>query len=219
MRGASAVARHYTERMFDRLASHPLPILALLLVAGAGGCASTDLPTSGILGDYSGFKARDDSLLVDAVAKPAELRHYTKIMLDPVLVYLHPDVKADEVKPADQRTVKMLLKQTLLDELSRYYEVTTSPLAKGPDVMEIRVALTNARKPKRTDAGVDLGSATIEVEVVDSITGERLVAAVSQKGAMRFSETREERLAEVERIFQEWSVALRVWIDEATGRQ
>jgi len=204
--------------MIDRLATQPFPILALLLVAGAGACTSTDLPTSGILGDYSDFERRGDTLLVDEAAEPGELRRYTKIMLDPVLIYLHPDVQADEVRPADQRTIKMLLKQTLLEELSRHYEVTTSPLAKGPNVMKIRAALTNARRPKRTDEGVDLGSATIEVEVVDSVTGKRLVAAVSQKGAERFAETREERRAEVERIFREWAVALREWIDEATGR-
>jgi hypothetical protein len=204
--------------MLDRIPTQAFPILAFL-VAGAGGCASTDLPTSGILGDYSNFKARGDALLVEVVAEPEDLKRYKRIMLDPVLVYLHPDVKADEVMPADQRTVKMLLKAALLEELGRHYDVTTSPLAKGPDVMEIRAALTNASKPKRTDEGVDLGSATIEVEVVDSLTGERLIAAVSQKGATRFTETREERRAEVERIFREWAVALRVWIDEATGRQ
>ena len=83
----------------------------------------------------------------------------------------------------------------------------------------IRSASAPVHLTKRIDGGVDLGSATIEVEIVDSISRKRLVAAVSQKGAEHFAETPEERREEVERIFREWAVALRVWIDEATGRQ
>jgi hypothetical protein len=88
----------------------------------------------------------------------------------------------------------------LLDELSKKFTIAKTP---GPGVLRLRAALTQAKGAKvamkaittvvpqlrvlttvvgvGADVAVTVGGATAEMEVTDSITGERLAAAVDER--------------------------------------
>ena len=64
----------------------------------------------------------------------------------------------------------------------------------GPDVMRLRVAITNLELPKRslksimTGKGPGLGEISMEFESLDSVTGQRIAAGVDQRTGTRIRE-------------------------------
>lgn len=191
------------------------------LVAGvtlvcAAGCAGGP-PTSGLLGDYSSFKKRSDGTLVDQVASPQELARYERVMLTRALVYLAPGSDGAEISEADKRTLGKMFDEALGRELSTTFEVVRDPGQRAGDVMKIQAAITDVHPGGAEEGGLeaDLGNATVEIEVVDSVSGERLIAAVSRKHAHQVATTKADRMAEAEHAMNEWAAALRRWLEEA----
>jgi hypothetical protein len=177
---------------------------------------------SGFLGDYSKLKPweEDEDLLV--FEKPGvNWKQYKRLMVDEIVVDLHPSNNARKVKP------RQLVKQTdyfrdqIVKALKDDYPVTSTP---APDVLRIKVALTDINP---TNSGVnfvssavimvpvDIGGAGIEAEFVDSVTNERLYAVMADRqgkmynvmeGSTKFSHARG--------AFKHWAKELRIWLDE-----
>jgi len=130
-------------------------IVAMCLLLGAGGCASTQeaksVEKSGFLGDYSMLKegarstvkegAEDQALWI--YKNPAtDWRKYKKIQLDPVTVWMsQKDSQLKDVSVEDRQRLAALLWSKLDEALRKDYQMTSQP---GPDVMRIQAAITEA---------------------------------------------------------------------------
>jgi hypothetical protein len=180
--------------------------LVLLLIA-AGGCAVTEaqkpkagdsLATSGFLTNSSQLQpgTKDQAALV-YFNPNAKWAHYNSIMIEPVTIGLGPD---HPVSDADEQMLSSYYYNALSQNLSKDFTVVNQP---GPGVLKIRVALTDATTATpvlrtisvvvpqarllnsvtnlATGSYAFVGSAQSEGEVLDSVTGERLAAAIDKR--------------------------------------
>ena len=179
-----------TKIVNQRLAVIAGLIFALGLCSPLGvGCASNKPPKlSGFLGDYSGLKPLpDDPSMLYWERSGVNWKKYTKLMIDPVAVRLAPGAKKYDIPPQDLQKLAEMFRTEAVAAVRDAYPVVDQP---GPDVMRIRAAITDANP---SDAlmnivsaaaifmPIDMGGASMETEFLDSMTGERLAAAVDKK--------------------------------------
>jgi uncharacterized protein DUF3313 len=155
-------------------------------------------PPSGFLGDYSQLQpGSEDQALLVYFNPNARWGQYDKVLIEAVTVGLSPD---DKVSEQDQQMLSSYYYHALEQDLSKDFTLANTP---GPGVMALRVALTNAStatpvlrtisvvvpqarlfgsvKNLATGSYAFVGSAQSEGEVRDSVTGERLAAAVDRR--------------------------------------
>jgi Protein of unknown function (DUF3313) len=198
---------------------------------------------SGFLGDYSKLvpDAKNGDLLLYEKDSNA-LKNYHKFIFDPITIYLLPEAQAQGFDPADMERLAKYFHDAVTDELKKSgrYEIVT---ATGPDVLELNVAITNVEPTGgKTNAAVkagaaavsvatvpgvgflvprvSVGKASIEGEMLDSQSGERVVAFVTSKSGGRrwFSGTSAyKKWADIEAAFRSWAKNFRERLDEAHG--
>jgi hypothetical protein len=169
---------------------------------------------SGFLGDYSRLKAGERSMFRQGAENQAlwlyknpaaDWRKYRKVWLDPVTVWMsQKDSQLKDVSVEDRQRLAALLWSKIDEQLRSDYEMASSP---GPDVMRIQAAITEGGQSmpvldtvtsiipqarllsgvKSLATGVSLfvGSASGEVRVTDSTTGEILFEAVDRRGGTK----------------------------------
>ena len=163
------------------------------------------------------------------VTEPGVLRDYDAFLVDPVLVYFGTSAAA--VDPDELAQLTRTLHDEVVEELtSGGYSVVESP---GPGILRIRAALTDV-DPSRPAANigakaagiasgvsgfmvpaVDLGGASIEVEMLDSETGVRVAALRDARKGRRFVGTiaSAQKWGHAEAAFKEWAKELRDHLD------
>ena len=186
------------------------------------GCATTGTQkVSGFLGYYDDFTAdpADESLLWWE-RDGFDWSDYRAVMLDPVTIYFDAEAQDREIQPDELKKLTDGFRDAVIEELGDAYPVVGMH---APDVLRIRCAITdivpsNAALNVATSLAafvpVDMGSAAIEVEFLDSVTGERLAASVDQElgtpfdGVSGFT-----RLGHARSAFREWAKELRTALD------
>ena len=186
--------------------------MALLLGMLVSACATTETDQgtgtpsprpdgtySGFLGDYPEFEPAlyaGDALVY--VAPGADLKRYQQLLIDPVTVWTDPGASDKAIDPAQLQALADAVRQSFVEKLNGAYPVATEP---GDGVVRLRLAITNvvvtakSKRPFSRQADVNantiqaaaggqisLRSATAEAELVDSVTGERLAAAIQATG-------------------------------------
>ncbi len=179
---------------------------AILCAASIGliGCAASGMKNvraSGFLDDYSQLKpgAGDQAALV--YIKPnVDFRRYNKIMFERVVVSLAPTAKSRDIDPVVLHELADYYQNALVNAVRSGYQVVDKP---GPDVIWVRAAIVDvvpsnptantlssivpvgvvvsAAAKAATDANLGTGEAATEMEVLDSVTKERLAAAVDRR--------------------------------------
>lgn len=182
-------------------------LLALALVAALG-CAAVrgrrgEPELTGFLGDYSRLEPIGEIEGQLAYVRPdAEWERYDAIELDSVTLWAS-DANV-RLTSEDQQMLTDVLFDALAEELGARFVLAERS---GPNVLRIRAALTQAKGanvPMRAlstfvpqalllGAGVGLsldtartvGTASVELEVLDSVTDRRLVALVDQRAGTK----------------------------------
>lgn len=168
------------------------------------GCTSSETTKeeefSGFLSDYSqlekGKSLDGQAVVLKWVSPMLPFRKYTKVMLDPVVIYPSPQ-PGPQLRAEVLKSMLAYLNKAVVQEVSRDYEVVTQA---GPDVVRLRSAITGV-KTKAEDleayeyipiafalASVQTVTGTrdevveifLEAELLDSSSGERLAAAVKK---------------------------------------
>ena len=221
----------------SRPAMTGVAVLSLLWLAG---CAATqhakEVERTGFLGDYSmlrkgetkSFGEDPEALLVYRNPK-ADWKKYTKIILDPVTLWVSGKDSQLKGVPAEERhRLGNLLWFKLNEYLRKDYEMTDQP---GPDVMRIQAALTEAGQSdvvldtitsiipqtrmltgaKGLATGVSgfTGSASAEMKITDTATGELLAAAADRRGGTKSLSGATESWHDVEEAFRFWAEKVR----------
>lgn len=195
----------------------------------AGGFGKAE--PSGFLQDYSTLHAAEnetEATLVYFTPDKTKFKAYTKVWLEPVQVWRGEQSDAKDLSKDDAHHLSQFLSSRLAEELRKDYAMVQAP---GPDVMRLRVGITEAgkntpvldqltavhpgslllSKGKKALAGTEsfVGKATIEAEVTDSQTGELLAAGVDRRGGGKYAWKSLRRWTDVEEAYAYWAKKFR----------
>jgi hypothetical protein len=147
--------------------------LALLLAMAA--CKSSRPPyASGFLSDYSKMKPSPRYANQWGWQNPdADFASYDRLVIDAVLINLIKDSPGKSLDQDQLGKIAASLRDGLVANIEPYYEVVKTG---GAHTMRLQVVLTDVTPAA---PGRDAGMA-VECEAVDTVTGTRLVSAVSR---------------------------------------
>jgi hypothetical protein len=211
-------------------------IAAILTSAiGLAGCAASgmkDVKQTGFLGNYGQLQpGGDDRAALIYVNPDVDFKPYTKLMFERVSVFLSPTLESREIDPTILKELTDFYQNALLEAVKGGYEVVDQP---GPDVLWVRVAITDVVPSNPTantmssiipvgmvvagatkavsDANLGTGEAATEMEVLDSMTKERLAAAVDRRqgGKSAFRG----KWVDTKNAFEYWAKRFRERLDE-----
>jgi hypothetical protein len=217
------------------------------LLVGLTGCKTTRQQTkgtiepSGFLGDYSQMqKGLADRANLYYEAPDVNWAKYTKIWIKPIELWNSgdPDSPMGKISPENRQTLVDLLNTALYNALSTNYTMVDTG---GPDVLIVHAAITDAKKSKPVigvvssiylplkvvslgkqtlfGTGIGVGSVTIEGELLDGATNQRLVAVVdSRSGSMAIRSKFAGTWGDVDKSFEWWAARLAQRLtEERTG--
>ncbi len=203
----------------------------------ATGCATKQLKQSGFLKNYPEFKSgpkggADFVYLKEGI----DFSVYNKVMMNHVVLYFEDDSEYKGIHPQELADMSNAFHKAITDNLEGAYPLVAEP---GPDVMRLRIALTDvvANKPGMgaistvmhvglvfstikkgiTGTHTGVGRASIEVEILDSVTNERIGAAIDMRPGGKIEGF--SKWGAVEGAFEFWAKRLRTWLDETHGRE
>jgi len=181
-----------------------------LLILVIAGCAASRQPRgevaeSGFLRNYSQLEpGKDGQAKLVYINPQASWSRYTGLQFESVTLWPGKDGKLASLSPEDQQMLVDRLYKAVSDAVSKEIELVSSP---GPGVMRLRVALTEASSTNvvlnavatvvpqiraastlvglAANTSLTVGSATIEGDVTDSLTHERLAAFVDERIGQR----------------------------------
>ncbi len=216
-----------TQRMSRAVSIVALVAFTLTVVACAGTRGRRSAPEeSGFLRDYSMLTEREGaSAKLSYVDSEADWSGYHAIWIESVSMWANSETS--EVEPEDQQMLIDFFYKALHDELSKDFQIADGP---GPGVLQFRAALTEAKGANvplkaittivpqlklvttlvgsAADIAVTVGEATLEAEVMDSVTKKRLAAAVDQQAGKKWY-TQLKTWSDVKAACEHWSEGLR----------
>jgi len=220
--------------------SHRLGFL-LCVVVSFHGCATEtgSLEFSGFLNNYTGLRPSPDDSGAWSYRKPGvNFKGYTKIILDPLVIWPHPDSAYGGLDSLTVWRLALGFQESMIQALAGGYAIVKEP---GPGVLRLRAALTDVmlEHPKLASPGPLLplandlliqasekisgmnaleGEAAIEAELLDAESQERLVAYVEKRMSSKVLLTKDkDSLGPVLEIFDYWGKKLRQRLDEERG--
>jgi hypothetical protein len=183
-------------------------VLATGLLAGCQGThQARTVDPSGFLKNYSQLQeGKDNQALLVYINPRTNFARYKGILLDPVKLYAAQGSLLMDASPETRQGLVNYLDAEIRRELAGPFYFATKP---GPGVMRFRTAITDAQgsmvamdtissvvpiglavsvlKSGLTGAHSGVGSCSIEFEAVDSVTGQRLAAAVDKRVGDKFT--------------------------------
>ncbi|MHC4558719.1 MAG: DUF3313 domain-containing protein [Planctomycetota bacterium] len=185
------------------------------------GCGPKKPQTAGFLSSYSKLQVVSETTM-RYIDEP-RLRTYSKFLVDPVVIHLHEEAKTPDADVKELKEHKEYMYWAIWNQLNGIYSIVKEP---GPGVVRVRVALTNLKKsspllniiPTTKLAGLGLGAASMEIEIVDSMTGRQLAAAVISQQGERLSLDGLSEWGDAKAIMDQWAKRFGERIDEVYGR-
>lgn len=186
------------------------------------GCATAPTPT-GHLDDGIVKLTPDhgDKSLLWWEKSDFDWRSYRKLMIDPVSIRIETDNGGGDI---DQEKLDAFIKEVLeafTQRIEPDYPVVSVP---GNDVLRIRAVVTdidtahpaiNLATTLAAFVPMDMGGASIEVEFIDSITGERLAAMADRKtGSPLQLKAGFSKFGYAKAAFNEWADELKIALAE-----
>lgn len=210
-----------------------------LMLAGAlllGGCSAggmKNVERSGFLQDYSQLQpGGEDRAALVYVKAGADFKPYDAIMFDRISVWLSPEAETRGIDPAILKEMSDYFQNALVEAFKDGYTLVDQP---GPNVLRVRAAITDlkpsnptsntlstilpigmavsAAAKATTDANMGTGEAAAEIEFLDSVSSERLAAAVDRRqgGKSAFRGKWED----TKQAFDDWAKRFRMRLDAA----
>jgi hypothetical protein len=202
--------------------------VALALAAIIGACATTQqtrqVEPSGFLGDYSELApGRGDQARLLYLNPAADFSQYDKVWIDPVTIWHEGSGLADVPRDEAQQLASYFV-TVLRTQLAHEFEVVEQG---EPRTLRVRTAITEAvgskvaldiattvlpparalttLKKMATGTHAFVGRAAIEVEILDAVSGERLVAAVDERAGGKALRGATGTWSDVEQAFDYWA--------------
>jgi hypothetical protein len=187
---------------------------------------------SGFLSDYAKLKPNPkfENTLSFVNSDPAKNIHrYVAVIVEPVTLYVASNADPKTIPERGRAALAEYFQTAVTRAVQSAFPVMTE---KGPLVLRLRSAIIGidvgpAGSPDQKAAdgalerAVNIGKVGVEVELVDSETGEQIAAAVDRQnlgegavvGSANFS--REEKFRSATQAFDGWAARLRAFLDAA----
>jgi hypothetical protein len=201
----------------------------------AMGCATQKVSYSGFLTDYPVFEPGPEGGADFVYMKEgADFGSYHKVMMDEVVFYFKKDSDYKGIHPSEIQELTEAFNRAFIDALNDAYPLTDTP---GPDVMRVRVGITEIKTSKpgvgtvttivpvglafsliKKGAGggyTGIGSASMEAELFDSMSNERIGAAIDEAPGGKLDVG---KLTPAKEAFEFWAKRLKYFLDEAHGK-
>lgn len=218
-----------------------LVILVGFSLAIATGCTKQQIKYSGFLEDYPDFKPGPEGGADMVYLKEGvDFSVYKRVMIDHVVFFFKDDAKYKGIHPEELQELSRAFHLEMAYALrgAGAYPSAEEP---APDVLRIRFAITDVvpSKPNlnaitavmpvglaistikkaKTGAHTGVGQASMEAELLDSMTNERIGAVIDTKAAEK-SKLGEglKKWGHAKDAFKFWAKRLRKWLDEVHGR-
>ncbi len=200
-----------------------LMVVAVGLMLMQFGCGSNAVVKTGFLTDYSRLRSESSTSL--RYINKGALARYSNFIVDPVEVHFHRGAKAVE-----HRT-KGKLTQRQVTDLTNYFHAKAIKAVENSGnrvvyrpaagVARLRVALTDIDRstaasllPQAKLFGAGIGGASIEVEVIDSMTGEQIGAVVESKKGSKMPFANLGQWDAAKQVMDDWAKRLQKRLDE-----
>lgn len=176
--------------------------------------AFRDVTYSGYLGDYSRLvtSPRHPGTLYE---QSARLSGYGSFIVEPFTFLPERTVRGERISDGDASELARALRDETVAALSLLHPVVEKP---GPGVATIRAAIT-ALAGSRVDPSsgqVQIGGAAVEIEIVDSLTRERLAAAIESDVVRDSSQPiAGDPFSDARLVFRHWAARLNLWLRDS----
>ena len=217
--------------------------LALLLAITIGCSGKQETPklkklaagakNAGFLSTYDNLKPNqkfENTLSYVKQDDARNVRKYFAVIVEPVEIYMATSADISKLPDRGRTALAAYFQHAITRAMSDAFPVVQEP---GPLVLRLRTALIgvdvgSAIQSEKADAAgeelpnsIDIGKVAVEMEMVDSVTGEQIAAAVDTQslgagavvGSVSFS--RDERFAAARDAFDGWAARLREFLDSA----
>ena len=190
-----------------------IPLLGLVLSA----CGPAPLTRTGFLSDYSRLQKSDTHRM--RFISP-QLSHYTAYMIDPVEMRIDRTV----LKPNHRAEVARYMRDAISQVLTaRGYRLANTA---GTDTARLRIAITDVQKstwwmnvhPGTKLTGAGTGGASMEGEVIDSVTGAQVAAVIQSGKGNQFELDTFSEIDDVEDVIDKWAENAGKQLDDLRNR-
>ncbi len=200
-----------------------LMLLAIGIMVIQCGCGPNRVVKTGFLGNYSLLSKESDSTL--RFVNKTALARYSDFIVDPVKVHFHAGAKAIEHRTKGKLTQRQVTDLTnyLHAKIVKAVEDSGNRVVYRPTsgVARIRVALTDIDRstaasllPQAKLIGAGIGGASMEAEVVDSMTGEQIGAVVESKMGTRIPFANLGEWDAAKQVMDDWAKRFKKRLDE-----
>ncbi|MDJ0947378.1 MAG: DUF3313 domain-containing protein [Alphaproteobacteria bacterium] len=200
------------------------PVMAVAMLGALSAAAYAQSQFSGFLRDYSNLKDDPMGLAQYYYQNPdKDVKTYTKFVVDPIVVHFKPNAKGTSIDAAKLGEVASYMQNKVIGILSQRFEVVDRS---GPGVARLRAAITSVEQtepvlnihPLMRLSGMGLGGAAMEAEMVDSVSGETIIAAADERAGNRMGITAGfESLGHAYQVIDRWGENLEKRIDAIYG--
>ncbi len=190
-------------------------IVAVVVILAQFGCDGGGAAKTGFLSDYSRLRKESDSRLRNVNQRA--LNKYPSFIVDTVVMHLHHGSKAIKARTDGKVT------QRDIDDITNYMHAKIVEAVRnsgknvvyqpGPGVARIRAAITDISTSDLislmptariiTKAGV--GGASMEAEIIDSMTREQVAALVESRKGSRIPLSDLGKWDSTKRVIDEWA--------------
>lgn len=199
----------------------PVFLSCLAILVGLYACAVQPTGGNGFLSDYSKLQKNpryEGSRIYFNPETP--LKNYSRFIVNPVQVRLSSIGAYRSADSSKLQEISQYAHQQFVTALQKGgYEVVTSS---GPGTLILRSALTEVApselKPRSFLMNISLGGASIEVEFVDALSGEIVVAVMeSQRGKKIAGDLN--KFENAKNVIDRWAKRLVQRLDEEHGKK
>jgi hypothetical protein len=213
--------------------------VAVISVCLTVGCAAQRMEVknhSGFLGDYSKLQEGPAGGVAQRYIKEGvDFKQYNKIMMDQVRFYFKDDAEDKGIDADEMKELADSFDKAVIEALGSAYPLVTKP---GPDVMRLRVAITDMDLPNRginaistvlpvglaistvksgvTGKGTGCGEISMEFQILDSQTNQVLAEGVDRRSGGKIDSM--SKFGTAEDAFKFWAQRLRTGLDEVHGK-
>jgi len=193
------------------------------------GCSPTvqvrNTEISGFLKNYDQLKEGEgDQALLVYINPKAHFAQYDKVVVSPVSVWVSPESDLDDISQEERQNMVDYLDHALRENLKKSFTVVERPEAGS---LVVRVGLTeaddseivmdtisnvlppaialNLLKKIATGTSAFVGDARIELEILDGITGRRLIALVDERAGTKSFKGKFDKWDDVHQAFNFWA--------------